>query len=186
MSDERLPIPTADELDEEQRRVYDAIKAGPRGSVPDLFMAMMHNAELTDRVQSLGALLRYGTSLEPRLSELAILAVARQWSCSYEWYWHARDARKAGLPEAIIEAIRERRAPPLVDERDAVVYDYSSELQANRRVSDETYAKALSLLGARGVVELTAINGYYAMIAMTLNEHRVPLPGGAAGELGDG
>ncbi len=183
MSAPRLPLPRADSLTADQRRVYEAIESGPRGSVPELFMALLHNAELADRVQSLGALLRYDTSLGPRLSELAILAVARHWSCQYEWHWHAPEAVKAGLPDAVIEAIRQRRPPPLAAPDEMAVYDFTCELQINRAVSDETYDKALSLLGPAGVVELTALNGYYAMIAMTLNEHRVPLPDGAAPQL---
>lgn len=183
MSAPRLPLPRADSLTADQRRVYEAIESGPRGSVPELFMALLHNAELADRVQSLGALLRYDTSLGPRLSELAILAVARHWSCQYEWHWHAPEAAKAGLPATVIEAIRQRRPPPLAAPDEMAVYDFTCELQINRAVSDETYDKALSLLGPAGVVELTALNGYYAMIAMTLNEHRVPLPDGAAPQL---
>ena len=183
MSAPRLPLPRADSLRADQRRVYEAIESGPRGSVPELFMALLHNAELADRVQSLGALLRYDTSLGPRLSELAILAVARHWSCQYEWHWHAPEAAKAGLPAIVIEAIRQHRPPPLAAPDEMAVYDFTCELQINRAVSDETYDKALSLLGPAGVVELTALNGYYAMIAMTLNEHRVPLPDGAAPQL---
>ena len=183
MTAPRLPLPRADSLSDAQRRVYDAIESGPRGTVPDLFMALLHNAELADRIQSLGALLRYETSLAPRLSELAILAIARHWSCQYEWHWHAPDAAQAGLPEAVIEAIKHRRPPPLTATDETAVYDYTCELQANRAASDETYDKALALLGPAGVVELTALNGYYAMIAMTLNEHRVPLPDGAAPQL---
>ena len=183
MSARRLPLPAADSLSEDQRRVYDAIESGPRGTVPQLFMALLHNAELADRIQRLGALLRYQTSLPPRLSELAILAIARHWSCQYEWHWHAPEAVEAGLPDAVIEAIRQRRPPPLSAPDEVAVYDYTCELQANRAVSDETYDKALTLLGPAGVVELTALNGYYTMIAMTLNEHRVPLPGGAAPQL---
>ncbi len=183
MSASRLPLPRADSLSAGQRRVYEAIESGPRGTVPELFMALLHNAELADRVQSLGALLRYDTSLGPRLSELAILAVARHWSCQYEWHWHAPEAAKAGLPAAVIEAIGQRRPPPLAAPDEMAVYDFTCELQINRAVSDETYDRALALLGPAGVVELTALNGYYAMIAMTLNEHRVPLPEGAAPQL---
>ena len=183
MTQRRLPLPSVESLSDDQRRVYDAIESGPRGTVPALFMAFLHNAELADRVQALGALLRYQTSLAPRLSELAILAIARHWSCQYEWHWHAPEAAQAGLPDTVIEAIKHRRAPPLSAEDEATVYDFSCELQTNRAVSDETYGKALALLGPAGVVELTALNGYYAMIAMTLNEHRIPLPGGASPQL---
>ena len=183
MTASRLPLPSVETLSDDQRRVYDAIQSGPRGRVPALFMALMHNAELADRVQALGALLRYDTSLEPRLSELAILAVSRHWSCQYEWHMHAPEAAKAGVADAVIEAIKQRRPPPISAEDEMTVYDFTCELQANRAVSDETYDKALALFGPAGVVELTALNGYYAMIAMTLNEHRVPLPGDAAPQL---
>ena len=147
MTETRLPLPGVDGLSAGQRRVYDAIESGPRGTVPALFMALLHNAELADRVQALGALLRYQTSLEPRLSELAILAVARHWSCQYEWHWHAPEAVNAGLPEAVIEAIKHRRPPPLSAEDEETVYDFTCELQMNHAVSDETYGKALALLG---------------------------------------
>ncbi len=183
MNATRLPLPSVDRLSADQRRVYEAIESGPRGTVPDLFMALLHNAELADRMQALGALLRYQTSLEPRLSELAILAIARHWSCQYEWHWHAPEADRAGVSDSVIEAIKHRRPPPLSAEDEVTVYDFTCELQMNRAVSDETYDKALALLGPAGVVELTALNGYYAMIAMTLNEHRVPLPDGAAPQL---
>ena len=183
MTRRRLPLPCAETLSDAQRRVYDAIESGPRGTVPALFMALLHNPELADRIQRLGALLRYETSLEPRLSELAILAIARHWSCQYEWHWHAAEAERASLPDAVIEAVKHRRPPPLTEPVEMAVYDFTCELQANRSVSDETYDKALALLGPAGVVELTALNGYYAMIAMTLNEHRVPLPDGAAPQL---
>ena len=125
MTATRLPRPGVEGLSEDQRRVYDAIASGPRGTVPELFMALMHNAELADRTQALGALLRYQTSLEPRLSELAILAVARHWSCQYEWHWHAPEAARAGLPDTVIEAIRHRRRPPFSAEDEVTVYDFT-------------------------------------------------------------
>jgi len=174
----RIPIPEPDALDSDQQAVFDAIKSGKRGTVPTLFLTLMHNAGLADRIQKLGLLLRYETSFEASLSELAILAVARSWTCQYEWAIHEQEARTAGISEAIIEAIKHRKSPAFETERETIVYDFSSELQTNRKVSDETYDRAVALFGAPGVVELTALNGYYAMLAMTLNEHRVPLPGG--------
>ena len=65
------------------------------------------------------------------------------------------------------------------------IYAYTRELLTNRRVSDESYQRAMTHFGERGVVELTSLIGYYSMIAMTLNEHRVPMPGGAAPKIPD-
>lgn len=175
----RIPILTFEALDADQRRVYDAIKAGRRGAVLDLFMTLLHSPTLADHMQKLGVFLRYETSLPPRLSELAILTTAREWSCQYEWHFHVVEAEKGGLSPAVIEAIRLGRRPEFENADETAVYAYARELLRNRRVSDETYQLALDTLGTVGIVELTALIGYYNMIAMTLNEHRVPLPTGA-------
>ena len=60
------------------------------------------------------------------------------------------------------------------------VYDFCTELHRNRSVSDATYARALGLLGVPGVVELTALFGYYSMVAMTILAHQMPVQDGAA------
>ncbi len=175
----RIPILKHSELTAEQRRVYDAIEASRDGTVLEVFMAMMHSPELTGRTQRLGEYLRYLNGLGLRLSELAILTTARHWNCQYAWHYHEIDARKGGLADAVIEAIRERRQPQFENADEAAVYAFCHELQSERRVSDATYQAALDVLGATGIVELTALTGYYAMMAMSLNSHQVPLPPGA-------
>jgi len=179
----RIPLPKEVELDAEQREVYDKIKAGRRGSVLDLFMMLMHNAELADRAQHLGVLLRYETSLETRVSELAVLTTAKHWNSSYEWHFHEQEAKAGGLAEEIITSIRTGEAPQFQNADEAAVYAYTREILDNRHASDETYQTALVFFGNAGMVELTCLIGYYSMIAMTLNEHGVPLPDGAKPQL---
>jgi len=179
----RIPLPTKDELDDTQRRVYDDIKAGKRGAVLDLFMMLMHNAELADRAQRLGILLRYDTSLETRLSELAVLTTAKHWNSSYEWHFHEQEARAGGLADDIIAAIRAGEVPKFKNSDEVAVYTYAREILDNRHASDETYQTALEFFGNAGMIELTCLIGYYCMIAMTLNEHGVPLPEGAKPQL---
>ena len=96
------PFARAD-LDARQREVFDDIASGPRGAVPWIFHLYLNSPELASRVQQLGAFCRYGTSLPPRLSELAILIVAHHWKAEYEWAIHAGEAtspegRREGLP----------------------------------------------------------------------------------------
>jgi 4-carboxymuconolactone decarboxylase len=172
----RIPLPSAETLTPEQRRVYDAIASGPRGGVRGPFRALLHAPELTDKWQQLGELLRYRTSLSPRLSELAILVTARHWDCQYEWFAHEQHALKGGLPPAIIAAIKNGQRPKFDKTDDAAIYDYALELQTSRAVGAETYKRALDAFGPTGVVELTALLGYYTMVAMTLNAHEIPLP----------
>lgn len=175
----RVPIPDPDALSPEQRKVYDDIAGGPRGGVRGPFLALLHSPELADRVQHLGAFLRYDTRLGPRLSELAILITARHWDCQYEWFAHEPHARKAGLPDGVIAAIRDGRRPSFSSPDELVVYDFCREINETRQVGDATYEAALEAFEVGGTVELTALVGYYTLIAMTLNAAQIPLPDGA-------
>ena len=174
----RIPLPGPDELSPAQRKVYDEVVKGPRGVLRGPLRAVLHRAELADKWQQLGELLRYRTSLPPRLSELAILVTARHWDSQFEWYQHAPIARKAGLPDAVIAAIANGQRPALAAADEIAVYGYAHELLARHVVDDACYASALSHLKETGIVELTALVGYYTMVAMMLNSQGIPLPEG--------
>jgi 4-carboxymuconolactone decarboxylase len=176
----RIPLPTREDLDEAQRAVWDSVVSGPRGQVIGPLRAAIHNPELARRWSAMGEALRFNTSLPKRLSELAIVVTGRRWSSQVEWWVHARAAAEAGIARAIIEAIRDGH-PPVFDAADeALVYSFARELQHDGRVGEATYAAAREAFGVRGVVELTALVGYYTMVSMTLNAHGIPLPDGEA------
>ena len=175
----RIPLFPRDDMSPEQRRVYDAVVSGPRGKVEGPLRAALHRPELADKWQQFGAALRYGTTLAPRLSELAILVTARAWDSQFEWYAHEPPALKGGVPQAVIDAIRHGKRPKFDHDDEEAVYDYAAQLNATHFVSDATHKRATALLGVVGVVELTALTGYYSMVAMTLNAHEIPLPPGA-------
>lgn len=173
----RIPLPeTRDELDEAQRAVWDKVVAGPRGRVIGPLRAAIHNADLACAWSALGETLRFGTSLGKRFSELAIIVTGRRWSAQVEWFVHARAAAEAGLEAETIEAIRDGRPPAFSQPDDALVYDYARLLLQDGSVPAALHARATARFGVRGVVELTALVGYYSMVAMTLNAHEIPLP----------
>lgn len=174
----RIDLPTPETMNPEQRRVHDKVIAGKRGRLRGPLRAALYNPELADRWSAMGELLRYDTTLPPRLSELAIMVTARACSSPFEWAAHKTEAEKAGVEAWVIEALRERRIPIELAPDDALVVRYASELNAHRSVSDATYAAALARFGARTVVELTALVGYYTLVAMTLNAHQIPLEPG--------
>ncbi len=136
--------------------------------------------EITNIGGEAAVLDRFNTSLPKRLSELAICVTGRRWSSQVEWFVHARAAEQAGIAPAALEAIKDGRPPAFGDAQDALVYDFARELQQEGRVSDATYATARDAFGVKGVVELTALIGYYTMVSMTLNAHGIPLPDGAS------
>lgn len=176
----RIPLPAPDAMTPAQRTVHDAIVAGPRGTVIGPLRAIIHNPALAERWSALGEILRFGTSLPRRLSELAIIVTGRRWTSQVEWWVHARAAAEAGLPEAAIAAIRLGEPPEFDDAEDALVYEFARQLQQSGQVPLDTYRAAEARWGAAGVVELTALIGYYTMVSMTLNAHEIPLPEGVA------
>ena len=172
----RIPLLPEDGLSAEQKAIYDKIASGPRGVVVGPMRAALHSPELADRWQALGEFLRYQSCVAPRLGELAILVCGRYWNSAVEWYVHAEAGQKAGLSHAAISAIRSCEPPSFDRDDEVAVYEFSRQLVQNGQVAEPAYQAALANLGKVGIVELTALVGYYTMVSMTLNVHEVPLP----------
>ena len=158
---------------------------GRRGKVPVPMIAWLRNPELASRIQKLGELLRFETSLNPAMVEMAILICARHWTAHVEWKVHKELALKAGLDPRVVESIAAHREPVLNDETARVIYELASNLLKKGRVPDELYATAVAKLGERGVAELISILGYYTLVSFTLNTFELGLPERAAIELHD-
>lgn len=177
----RLPSLAPEDLTEDQKRVLDDIRAGPRGAstgVQGPFAGWLASPDLADHAQKLGALLRFGTSVPGRLKELGILYVARTWTAQFEWYAHKKIALEAGLGLDVIDALHAGRRPDFANEDEAVVYDFCVELHETHRVSDACFEAAKKHLGEAGVSELVGVLGYYTLVSMTLNVFEVPVPEG--------
>jgi 4-carboxymuconolactone decarboxylase len=175
----RIAFPAFEDLTPEQRRVHDEV-VRTRGKLHGPLRAALHNPELADKWQQLGELLRYRTSLPTRLSELAILVTARHFDCQFEWYAHEAAALAGGLAPAVIDAIRHGLRPRFANHDEELIYEYSIVLQRTHFVDDGRYQAVLAHFGTLAIVELTALLGYYAMVAMTLNAHEIPMPAGTA------
>ena len=166
----------------EQQRVLDDILSGPRGNLDGPFLAWVHSPALADHAQRLGAFCRYGTRLELRLTELAILTTAAWWRSQAEWQIHEPIARSAGLTDAVIEALRQRNVPAFETPEEACVHAIGMALYNTRRLPDDVYQQGVALFGEAGMVELIGVYGYYSLVAMTLNAFAVdrgseaPLP----------
>ena len=174
----RLPIMTRDEMTPDQQRVHDDIAGGPRGAVRGPFHALLYSPPLADAAQKLGQYVRYDCTIPQKLRELAILITAHHWKAQYEWFAHEGHARDAGLPDAVIEAIRHGERPDFSDDAEEEIYDFCTELYAAKRVSDATFARVEARHGKVGAVELGGLLGHYNLIAITLNIAEIPVPGG--------
>ena len=177
----RLPELTEDKLDDAQRALLESMRAGPRGARVKLggpFGVYMHAPQYGELTQQLGAFVRFKTSLEPRLSEFAILCTAKMWRAQYEWHAHAPIAEKAGVKADVVRDIKAGRAPAKAAKDERAIFDFVKELYKTRRVSERTYKRLHGYLGDKATVELVGILGYYTAVSMILNIFNVPLPEG--------
>ncbi len=164
---DRAPAIPPEAMTPEQREVADRI-VGTRGKLPGPFSALLHVPPLADRVQALGAYLRYDGILERDVAEWAILVVAKQWGSSYVWGAHAPIAQRHGVSDEQLERLSGDGVADL-PERLGVVKGFAHELASSGRVSDEAFDAASALLGTEGVIELSVVVGYYSLISLTLN-----------------
>ena len=184
VAQDRMPMIPADKLTDAQKKAiadYKDIRkvdlTGPPWSVllrvPDLVVP-----SLQMRLHNLN-----NSALSAKLTELAILIAARNWTNYYEWNSHSQEAVTAGLGAAIIAAVADGRRPEKMTEDEEIIYDFCTELLHNQSVSDPTYARAIAKFGEPGVIEAASLVGYYTYLAMVMNTARTPLPAAAKSAL---
>ena len=164
----RLPsITSKDQVAAKDRETFDSIVAS-RGAVQGPFTVFLHSPEVAGRVAHLGAYVRFEGSLDMRVRVLAAMTVARELDAVYVWGAQTGGARKLGVPETTITAIRENHSRGIPAE-DAQIVEFTRQLMRKHRVDDAT-AKALrARFGDDGFIQLTGAIGYYSMLAMTVN-----------------
>ncbi|HEY7270506.1 MAG TPA: carboxymuconolactone decarboxylase family protein [Dehalococcoidia bacterium] len=167
------------QLAAEAHPVFDGIVAS-RGGIVGPFPVLLHSPEAAAGVSALGHYLRFGTGLSDVERELAILTAARENNAAVEWAGHVRLGKQAGVREEAIDLIG--RNGPLSEllPDEALIVDYGRQILRTKRVSKETFDAARKRFGDKVLVDLTALLGYYAMIAATLNAFEVMPPEGAA------
>lgn len=171
---DRMPPLALAQMDEAQQAAAQALIAGPRKAVKGPFIALLRSPLLMDRLQRVGEYIRFDSSLPSRLSEFAMLVVARACTQQFEWFVHVPLARKAGTSAETIEALRCGCRPPDMHADEALVYDFTQELLAHRGVCDTTYTMAVERLGERGVIDLTGLIGYFLTVSLVLNVAHTP------------
>ena len=175
---ERMARIAPENMTEAQRAAAAELASGPRGEVRGPFNVLLRSPELMSPVQKVGEYLRFRCALDRRIAEMATLIAARHWTQTYEWNAHHPLALKAGLKPGIAQAIAEGRRPTGMAQDEEVVYDVLAEALHNKSVSDVTYERGIKQFGEQNLVDLLAIAGYYALLAMLLNVARTPLPEG--------
>ena len=179
----RLPLQTRDDLGDDGREVWDSITATrgsivtDEGTLMGPFNAWVAAPGIGGRLAELGAALRFESSIERRLLEVAIITVGARWQAEFEWWAHSRMALQHGVSQAAVDAIAQGSPPSLPDD-ERIVHAVARQLVDDGHVDQATYEAARELLGDRGVVELVTLCGYYTLVSFTLNAFDVALPPG--------
>jgi nitroreductase/alkylhydroperoxidase family enzyme len=188
----RLSPLRPDALGTDQRRLFDAVLASPRGqggarrliqredgSLTGPFDAWLRTPVVGEHLERVGMALRTDTVLPAAAREIAVLVVARAWSADFEWWVHGLVARREGVPESAIEDIGQGRRPELADAAAQAAHDVAAELVARRRVEPATLERARTALGERALVEVVTLVGFYQLVSGILETFQPPGPSDA-------
>jgi 4-carboxymuconolactone decarboxylase len=147
--------------------IVDSIVAS-RGALQGPFTMFLHSPELAGRLAHLGAYVRFEGSLDMRVRVLAAMTVARELEAVYVWGAQTGGARRLGVPETTIAAIRENHSRGVPAE-DAQIIDFTRQLMRKHRLDEATAKALIGRFGNDGFIQLTGAIGYYSMLAMTVN-----------------
>jgi 4-carboxymuconolactone decarboxylase len=176
MSQDRMPAIPAEKYTDAQKKAADEFLSVRKREVFGPFIPLIRSPEVMVRAAEMGEYLRYRNSIGQKLSEFAILITAREWTQDYEWYVHYPQALKAGLDPEIVEAVFQGRRPQGMGADEEALYDFVTELNHTKRVSDKTYERAVQKFGEQGIIDIIGVQGYYGLLAMTLNVSRLEPP----------
>jgi len=177
-SSSRLPLIRKDSLDEEGKRIFEAIN-GKEANTPRLGppASTMHSLAAAEPYDRLNQLLRSANVIGPQFFEISTLVPAREFNQQYEWTAHERGARRVGVAQEVIDVIKYNRDTAGLPEKEATAIEFGrAMLRGTRQVTPELFKKMVTLFGERGTIEVTMVMGDYAMTAMLLNAVNQQLP----------
>ena len=170
----RVPKLSLEAMTPRQRALHDKI-AGKRGKVGAPYQVWLNSPELCERVEALGAYLRWDSAMAPKYRELSLLIAARFFDAQYSWNAHTEAAIKAGIRPDTLQAIAERRPPPFNDDEERTFFTFAMEVLENHFVRQETFDAARKAFGVQGVVDIVGALGNFSTLAMLLNTFEVDL-----------
>ena len=173
----RLSPVTRESVPEKYRDLFDEV-VKERGGIPTggPGSVTLNSPEVAKRTNNLSEYLRQGSGLPDKIQELAMLTTARELDCQYIWNAHAAAGRRAGLSDALVDAMRDKKELPSLAADEAAVVNLGRDFYRTHRVSDATYNAALEQFGVHGLTNLTNLMAYYALLAFNANTFQIDLP----------
>ena len=190
----RLPLPQREQLDAGGQRAYDMVRHPDSRYADSLWgpVAMwLYSPGMIEHLFPTSTYLRYGTDKDQRLTELTILATAREVRSQYEWTAHEPLAVAAGLEAEIIELVKQRRPldgageVPGLGDLERLIIRFAREAISEERVSSATFAPRARTARRAGRHGPDGLIGYYNFVNITLKSFDVQLEPGRERLLAD-
>ena len=162
------PLPGTDDP-EGLRPLYEEM-ASARGSVLDLYRALANAPGALRAYFALSRYIRDGSSLDPQLRELAIVATGYALDVEYERFHHEPAARRAGVTDAQLAAVPAWRTAPdgVFDRLEQAVLTYVEEVARTRTAAPETVAALQDLLSPAQLIDLVLTVAFYHLLAAVI------------------
>lgn len=176
----RLSPMRLETLTPDQRAVYDAVNRPPRGTLGfnGPYTPYIKAPKIGGPAQALGAAVRFDTECPENFKKIASCIVGQHYQAKFEFAAQTPYALKAGLSEAVVDALRRGERPDFDDPDEDLIYDFCRQLVHTRHVEDDIYARVRALIGETQLVELVATIAYYTTVCITLNAFDIPLAPG--------
>jgi 4-carboxymuconolactone decarboxylase len=162
-------------LSPRQQQLHDDfLRSRPRKNLTGPFSVLIHMPDIAEPADHLVNYYRKTPKLGRRLIELIILLAVRDATAQYAWSVHEGHALEHGLTQDVIDAIRARKRPDFARDDERLMYDFTTELLANKTVSAAIFERAKAAFGQDGVIEAVTCAGLYGMIGYVLNVFDIP------------
>lgn len=146
------------------------------GGVRGPFSVLLHSPKLAERLLKLVTFNREESVVPAALRSLAILAAVREKEAAYVWAAQVRQARLAGVPDAVIDLLRAKGEPDGLPEEQGDIIVYTRQLMRTNRADQAVFDALKDRFGVQWLVELTAVANYFAFLSGMVNAFEVPAP----------
>ena len=140
-----------------------------------LFKALVNSPNAARAFHGLGDYIRYGSKLDPRLRELAILQVGWLARSPYEWSHHVKLGLDFGVTEADIQALIDdtEGEPTALDPLTRQVLRAAREITTDGEMSEASFTALQAALGNELVIDLTIAIAFYNAVVRVLATLRI-------------
>ena len=155
-------------LSQKNKSLYDAMVAKRKSQQAPFggpYLALMNHPELCQKVEELGYYLKFQGHLSRELYQFVVLSVARETKAAFEWKDHIGHAIAVGVPESVIEAIKEHGITHTFPEPYRLAAQILNATLTWKNIPEEVQSDAIKKYGILGLVEIVVLSGFYQMIS---------------------